>query len=196
MGIELQRVPADWKHPTEHYYRERDSRIAYQPPMGMKWRPIYMDESWGEATLGWWRERIAYRLTRFVAYWPSVFGWIEEPMAIRFPHEADEDTPPKHFDYRPRWRERDRTHVQLYETVSEGTPISPVMPSVEALADWCASQTAEVWVNARMDRAGWMRFFERGGWAPSMVITPERGVESGAEFMAREVDCATRQGGK
>ena len=188
MGIQLYHVPADWKHPTDSDYRaRRDSMLAYQPPQNAKWRTLYMDESWGEATLAWWGERIVYRLTRLVAYWPSVLGWIEEPMAIRFPHDDESDnTPPKHFDYRPRWRKRDMTHVQLYETVSEGTPISPVMPSVEALADWCAAQTREVWVSTRMDRDGWLRFFGRGGWAPSGVVTPERGFESGAMYMGRQ----------
>jgi hypothetical protein len=187
MSIELQRVPADWKHPTDSDYaaRGRVSRLAYEAPKNDKWCSIHMNRSWGEATRDWWRERIKEKLTLWLCYWPTVFGWIEAPAVIRYgcdePH-----TPPRHFDYRPHWRERSRTHVQLYETVSEGTPISPVMPSVEALAEWCAAQEREVWVNTRMDKAGWLRFFARGGWAPSMVITPERGVESGAEFMARE----------
>ena len=59
--------------------------------------------------------------------------------------EMDEPDP---ADYMPDSAER--THYQMYETVSEGTPISPPMTTKEALARWledhdanaCAGQVA------------------------------------------------------
>jgi len=188
MGIELRKVPADWKHPTDSDYssRGRGSSLAYSAPRNEKWRCLHMEQSWAQASREWWRERIKKVLTVWLTYWPSVFGLMEPPREIKYwSQEEAPDDKPEHFYYRPNWRKRDLTHFQLYETVSEGTPISPVMPSLESLAEWCAAQSREVWVNTRMDKAGWMRFFGSGGWAPSMVITPERGAESGAEYMAR-----------
>jgi hypothetical protein len=40
----------------------------------------------------------------------------------------------------PQWSERERTHIQLYETTSEGTPISPVFPvsEIDALCVYAA----------------------------------------------------------
>ena len=42
--------------------------------------------------------------------------------------------PPEAFT--PDWPDSERTHWQMYEQTSEGTPISPVMESPEALARW------------------------------------------------------------
>lgn len=193
MGMELLRVPKEWKHPTKDDFKQRDERwrIAYEPPsgfFGQRWRPINMDESWDEAMRSWWWERITYYAKRWLGYWPAVLGLAKEPnIAVMFPRDELDEKPPYFHDYRPRWRAKDRTHYQLYETVSEGTPISPPCASLEELADWCASQTARpVWNGTeKMDRAAWMRFFARGGWAPSAIVTPEHGFQSGVEAMSR-----------
>ena len=42
----------------------------------------------------------------------------------------------------PHWPIKRRTHWQMYETVSEGTPISPVMATAEELARWLADNHA------------------------------------------------------
>jgi hypothetical protein len=44
--------------------------------------------------------------------------------------------------YMPEWPEEECTHYQMYETTSEGTPISPVMPTPESLAKWLADTGA------------------------------------------------------
>jgi hypothetical protein len=94
---------------------------------------------------------------------------------------------------------------QLWETVSEGSPISPVFASAEALAGWLADpdrdkpKAGPEWFESVMaslgeqksqDRAprDWMPYeaalaFVRAGWAPSAVGTPEAGVVPGAEFV-------------
>ena len=74
---------------------------------------------------------------------------------------------------------------QLWETVSEGSPITPVFAEAEGLARY-------------MTRHGWgagnpmassfevaMRFID-AGWAPSGAATPEHGLESGVEFIGRD----------
>lgn len=39
-------------------------------------------------------------------------------------------------DYRPDWPVEEQTHFQMYEDVTEGTPVSPVCEKVEDLALW------------------------------------------------------------
>lgn len=68
---------------------------------------------------------------------------------------------------------------QLWETVSEGSPISPVFATADMLAGWMADP-------ARGDR--WLPLpaaqqFVQEGWAPTLVVTPETGVASGAEWV-------------
>ena len=48
--------------------------------------------------------------------------------------------PPEAFT--PDWPDSERTHWQMYEQTSEGTPISPVMESPEALARWLVDNNA------------------------------------------------------
>lgn len=45
-------------------------------------------------------------------------------------------------DYMPDWPEADRTHYQIYETCTEGTPITPVLASFDAVCQWAADNHA------------------------------------------------------
>jgi hypothetical protein len=51
---------------------------------------------------------------------------------------------------RPDWPASERTHYQMYEITSEGTPISPVMATPEALASWLVEHRKTLW----SDRVG------------------------------------------
>jgi len=67
-----------------------------------------------------------------------------------------------------------RTHFQMYQTTSEGTPISPVMETPEEVARWCAdnkvsafggmTQTYEWWLDVCGGSAGF-----------GMLLNPETG---------------------
>ena len=69
---------------------------------------------------------------------------------------------------------------QMWQTVSEGGPCSPVFASAEGLATWMTTK-AEGNSRASSFEAA-MRFIE-AGWAPSMVATPQTGVISGVEYI-------------
>jgi hypothetical protein len=60
---------------------------------------------------------------------------------------------------------------QLWETVSEGSPTSPVFPDGEALADW---MVAEQGYSPQSARA-----FVAAGWAPSLIAVAGVGVWDG-----------------
>lgn len=74
---------------------------------------------------------------------------------------------------------------QLWETVSEGSPITPVFATPEELAHWMTehswgSQTSRM--ASSFDVA--MRFIE-AGWAPSGMVSAAHGVKDGVEAVGR-----------
>lgn len=70
---------------------------------------------------------------------------------------------------------------QIWETVSEGSPISPVMASREALIAWMTEHYVPVMRTSPMSRAEATAFVDAGGTAFSMVFTSERGLQGGEE---------------
>ena len=77
------------------------------------------------------------------------------------------------------------TGWQLWETVSEGSPVSPVFATSGELVAWMSDpDRGKDWLTP--EAAG--RFVSEG-WAPTFVSTPETGFVSGAEFVGtREGD--------
>ncbi|MEV5941301.1 hypothetical protein [Streptomyces sp. NPDC051994] len=66
---------------------------------------------------------------------------------------------------------------QLWETVSEGSPISPVFPSADELAAWMSDPVrGEDWVPPETART-----FVGVAWAPTGTFTARDGVRSGVE---------------
>lgn len=76
---------------------------------------------------------------------------------------------------------------QLWETVSEGSPISPAFDTPEALAQWLTDNKHAKWINFHrgMTYDGWLKFIKDEGWAPSLVTSPE-GVQDGVQFVTEE----------
>lgn len=64
---------------------------------------------------------------------------------------------------------------QVWETVSEGSPVSPVFPTADACVEWV--------VSTGVSRGAAEKFVKGTGWAPSMVLT-DVGVVSGIEACA------------
>lgn len=90
------------------------------------------------------------------------------PLHERFPYNEEEikeglengwldaDEPNYGIGVMPQWDEREKTHIQLYENTTEGTPISPVfaVSEIDALCSYAAEHcttfgsfraTAEQW---------------------------------------------------
>lgn len=117
------------------------------------------------------------------------------PMHERFTYEPEEieegirdgwlkDEPPFYgVPVMPQWDESERTHLQMYEDTSEGTPISPVMDTPENLARWLVDNKASAFADQEASYEGWLATIKRG-WAIGAVISPERGFQNGVEFNA------------
>lgn len=70
---------------------------------------------------------------------------------------------------------------QLWETVSEGSPISPVFNSAEGLARWMTDNRCTV--NGPMSSYDAALRFVEAGWAPSFMASAEKGFMSGTEWV-------------
>lgn len=75
---------------------------------------------------------------------------------------------------------------QLWETVSEGSPISPVFATPEELAHFMVSHSWGSQTNRMASSFDVAMGFIDAGWAPSAVATAEHGVESGVEAVGRD----------
>ena len=70
---------------------------------------------------------------------------------------------------------------QMYETVSEGTPVSPVFATRDELAEWLSSPAA----GREQVSPGAAKAFAAEGWAPTFVSTPAAGIVSGVEWIGQ-----------
>ncbi|MHC2251006.1 hypothetical protein ACVILK_000698 [Bradyrhizobium embrapense] len=78
--------------------------------------------------------------------------------------------------YMPAWPAPERTHWQLYETTSAGTPVSPPCPSPEALAKWLADHHVEAAPGFTGTEAQWLGAIQRGGVIPPVMTVGQRQV--------------------
>ena len=95
------------------------------------------------------------------------------------PDDEDAQEPVSLDDYMPEIPEGTPYGWQLYETVSEGSPLSPVFAAKDELAAWMSDpERGRDWVPAEVAAK-----FVAEGWAPSFVSSPETGFVSGVEWI-------------
>ena len=75
----------------------------------------------------------------------------------------------------PEWPEHEKTHFQMYENTTEGTPISPVMPTPEALARWLADTEASAFAGMPASYEAWLNTIHEGH-APAMLFVKGQGL--------------------
>lgn len=88
-------------------------------------------------------------------------------------------------DYMPDFKEEDKTHLMMYETTSEGTPISPAFKTPEELAHWLADNKASAFGSMTATYEQWLNTC-KGAFAPSAMYTPETGMISGVAATANK----------
>jgi hypothetical protein len=115
------------------------------------------------------------------------------PMDDHFPYNKEEiqeglrdgwlkNEPPNYgVPVMPQWPDSERTHYQMYEDTSEGTPISPVMETPEALARWLADHKASAFAGMTATYEHWLATIKRGS-SVGMAFSPKTGFISGVEF--------------
>lgn len=165
MGREIRRVPKGWEHP-------RDGQGRF--------RPLY-DESYEHAARAWMDAAILWDRGEH----PHQKEYDKTP---RYYWEWDQ-APPDPAYYRPSWTAPADCY-QLYETVSEGTPVSPVFDSIDAMIAWMTSpidRSSEYnagadWQSMQGMSRDQAEGFCKIGSSPSLVVSPGAGVVAGHRF--------------
>lgn len=125
MGYELRKVPASWEHP-------KNEKGNYIPLFGGSYSKYskHFDirrEMWNKG----------FDLSTNIIEGKIVNKWVPKDKDNTDSFEdwwdGEKRTP---VDYMPDWTEAELTHFQMYENVTEGTPISPVFEKPEDLAHW------------------------------------------------------------
>lgn len=172
MGREVRRVPADWQHPKDDHGR-------FIPMHEQSFEAAFKE--WTESELSEWLEGRAHWALGEVTDYHG--GW--EPIPEKYAADKWEDyagtapTSPNPRDYMPDWPEEVRTHFMMYETCSEGTPISPAFATPEELAHWLADTGASSFGSMTASYGDWLRVCQ-GGYAPSAVVVNGQ-LKSGVE---------------
>jgi hypothetical protein len=71
---------------------------------------------------------------------------------------------------------------QIWETVSEGSPVSPPFLEPRDLAKWMVENDDSITADTTEDQ--WVTFIEKVGWAPSGIGTEGGGIQSGVKAIA------------
>lgn len=194
MGREIRNVPPNWEHP------KRDPNKNPYQHKGLQ--PMY-DQHFGD--------RLAEWLDEFDRIRAGDLSDIErECYASAFPLAEwlqDEGQPPDPAYYRP-WKDEEATWFQVWETVSEGTPVTPPFATKEELVNYLVEH-GDFWQQKRWkegdrfmqpDPPGYSReaaekFVMGSGWAPSFVVVhDEQGTHtaSGIDVWVLEKRIALR----
>lgn len=153
MSRELRRVPPTWEHP-------RDKQG--------KFRPLY-DRTFESAAREWKRG--------FAAWEADEDGMRSQATARHGPVEywEWEGYPPDREYYRPEWTVEEASAYQIYETVTEGTPISPVISSEKKVVAWLIDEL-------HLTRRQAEEFIRVGSVPSAMVSMGEGGVSVRMNF--------------
>lgn len=149
MGREIRRVPKDWEHP-----RDEDGDFI----------PLF-DETYKSVADKWVADCILWSQGKHEGQqndkdWDGCYFW---------EYEVD---PPDPGSYRPEYKS-EPTHYQVYETVSEGTPVSPAFPTEEDLIEYLYLH-GDDWAKSRGQRPPSREAatqFVKSGYAPSMTVS-------------------------
>jgi len=180
MGREIRMVPPNWEHPKKWEHNPRKGwREVHIPMYDRPYRPAL--EEWFDGWQKWERgEYPSYTSDdcKGDPYWEYTGG------------------PPQPEYYRPDWKPEEMTWYQVYQTVSEGTPVTPPFATKEELIDYLV-ENGDFWDQERrkdgdsiMRCTPWPReeaeaFVNGPGWAPSMVIANGKCM-TGTEALAQQ----------
>jgi hypothetical protein len=103
-----------------------------------------------------------------------------------YENDPENEERPDRADFMPEFPEGTATGWCMYETTSEGTPISPVFETPEELAHWLADNGASTFASMTTTYENWLRMI-KVGWAHSATLRGDGAMESGVESIAKEL---------
>lgn len=153
MGREIRRVPPNWEHPK---YTSDDT--PYENRVG-EYRPLF-DEAYEHAAQEWIKNFDLWRRGKHKSQPCSYSKYYWE-----YDGPPDEEACRPAFIQKPTW-------YQVYETVSEGTPVTPPFETPQELVDYL-STCGDFWDQTRRN-GPWSRAnaeqFVKAGFAMTAVI--------------------------
>jgi hypothetical protein len=151
MGRDVRKVHPQWIHPVNG-----------------QGHPLALLEGYADDLANWLQDKAGWEKGYTYDYRRSM--WVpltENERNAQFDDYFGEM--PDKANYMPEWPESERTHLQMYETCSEGTPISPVMPDAESLARWLVANKASAFADSTASYSEWMAMISKG-FSVSAVI--------------------------
>ncbi|WP_018619068.1 hypothetical protein [Spirosoma luteum] len=143
MGRELRKVPADWEHPKQH---------------NGNYQPMY-EEYYGDAIADWINEHQQWENGTH----PTLV--VHPEYKEEYPFYAMWNGGPPNVDYyrTRKFTPEELTHIQLYETTSEGTPKTPVFPAdqLEQLCEY-AAEHCTTFGSFKATKQEWFDMLSRG----------------------------------
>jgi len=158
MGREVRMVPKNWEHPKK-------DNGEYIPLFE---GPFELDAN------EWDKECIEWNSGNYPDYAS------EENKKLSYSEWNGER--PEKCDYMTSFKDEEKTHLMMYETTTEGTPISPAFKTPEELARWLADNNASAFGSSTATYEQWLSTC-KSGFAPSAVYTTENGLQSGVEAL-------------
>lgn len=143
MGRELRKVPANWEHP-----KKEDGT----------WQPMF-DEFYLDALEEW--------LTNHKSWMDGTHQNLKDDPSLKemYPFYAMYGGDPPDVDYYQtrKFQPEELTHIQLYESTTEGTPISPVFKAdeLDKLCEWAANN-ATTFGSYKTTKENWMKMLNDG----------------------------------
>lgn len=186
MGREIRRVPPNWQHPQETKFN------PFKGKEETSYHPLYnrsAEVEWKE-----WNAEYAQWLTSEHARVRAEYG--EEYYPASQPYASFcrwHGTPPNPEYYRPDWAPEEMTWYQVYETVSEGTPVTPPFATQAELIDYLVAN-GDFWDQNRrregrssMNCDPWPREqaekFVMGGHSTPSLVSIGGNIMSGVEAL-------------
>lgn len=142
MGREIRKVKKGWEHPKDD---------------NGNWHPM-RNEYYGDAIAEWFKNHKLW----LEGNHPDQIKNPEYKTKYLFYAQWDGNPPELEYYRRENWTETEACCFQMYENVSEGTPVSPVFETLIELEDWIVA-------NLGYSRHAAHAFCE-DGYAPSMIM--------------------------
>lgn len=170
MGREVRKIPVNWVHPV-------DSKGNFIPLLGGNFT-VNLKEF--ELEEEYWKKGLRRAYGEDIEFRDSNGSWAKrEDKYLSMPFEEWQGWRPRKEDYMPEWPAEDCVLYVMYESTSEGTPISPPMKTPEELARWLVKSNASAFGASTATYENWLATINRG-FAVSAVVTNGQ-VKSGVE---------------
>jgi len=158
MGREVRMVPKNWEHPKD----KSGNYIAL------------FDSDFEECADNWDKEYSKWNRGIYPVY--------ANEESKKMGYEEFEGERPDKNDYMPSFLDGTKNYYMMYETTTEGKPISPAFETPEELARWLYDNKASAFGDSTASYEGWLRVAE-GDYAPSAVYSDKLGLQNGVDAL-------------